>query len=98
VESQETDEQHPRISALRGIAAAQRLLGGASEGAACRDRCVQVAVSASEPMYRLLGLMGLGDSLVAGEPCDDSLQRLWTESTGARTTEDTQRILERWVY
>lgn len=98
VDGQESDAEHPRISALRGIAAAQRVLGAAADASAHRDRCVSVAAAAQTPLYRLLGVMAIGDSLIAGEPCASDLQRVWNQTTGACTTEETQRVLARWVY
>lgn len=98
VDSQRSDEQHPRISALRGMAEAYRQLGDLRNAAAIRDRCARVACGSYPHIVRLLGAMALGDALVAGDLHDAAARQVWTALTGASDIEKCRTIVERWVY
>ena len=98
VRGQRSDEQHPRISALRGIAAAYRQLGDAGNVTPVRDRCARVACGQHERLVRLLGAMAIGDALVAGDLEDASARTVWLALTGASDPAVTNSIVEQWVY
>jgi len=98
IAGQQADEQHPRIAALRGAAAAYRQLGDTSNTMLFRARCQRIAVEAADKIIRLLGAMAIGDSLIAGETCSAALQQLWVELTGSQGDVETKSFVERWVY
>ncbi|HMJ10504.1 MAG TPA: hypothetical protein VK524_03805, partial [Polyangiaceae bacterium] len=98
VDDEKVDAQHPRVSALRGLAAAHRGLANTAAAAMFMNRCVKVAEGAHDPLYRLLGIMAVGDALVAGEACDAHLRDLWAEFTHTRTASEAKELLDRWVY
>lgn len=98
MDGQETDEQHPRISAVRGLAAAHRLLGNADRAHEYLARCVRVARTSKIEVYRELGAMAVGDALLASELVPTDLRDLWREVTGVPGDEHIREFVSHWIY
>lgn len=64
IDGQANDWDHPRISGLRGKAAALRALGQAAAAEEWFDRCTAVAQTCTQPLLREVAALAIGDLLV----------------------------------
>lgn len=95
----DTDGEHPRISAVRGLHAAYRRLGDAEQARRHLERCLVVAETSEKAIYRKLGVMAIGDALLAGEKLPNDLLEVWERATAVSSRRDAvQEFVERWVY
>lgn len=102
------DAQHPRIGALRGMAAALRRLGRTAESDAVLDRCLAVAAqTGSHPLIPPIAALAAGDALLdleRGLPVGRSAEGLWAawrrheQLAGAGTLDAVRAVLRHAVY
>ncbi len=90
------DTDHPRISALRGLAAVNRALGENGAAREALDRCLRVAEQRPDIIGQVAAAAA-GDLMVAGEPSSRRVLEAWQRHFGA-AGEEVRRALARVVY